>query len=82
MTDLQAGRQYSLSTENKNSKSVIFVKLTDSALQSIETFFNSKVSLLYKILFCLIIFLKSENVIFMFVDSAFTYLFISIIENL
>lgn len=45
MADLQEGHQYPLSTENKSNKSVIFVKLTDSAVQSIESFFNSKVSI-------------------------------------
>jgi hypothetical protein len=49
MATLMPGQQYALSSHLNHSmnKSLIFVKLTDSALKAIEDFLNNKVCLYF-----------------------------------
>lgn len=49
MATVIEGQQYALSSHLNHSmnKSLIFVKLTDSALKAIEDYLNTKVSLIY-----------------------------------
>ena len=51
MAALVEGQQYGLSAQDKINcnKSLVFVKLTDSALRSIEEFFKLKVSICFNL---------------------------------
>ena len=61
MAVLVEGQEFALSSKSQTSKSVVYVKLTDSALRSLEEYLKQKVRIILMIMFPHMIYLLLDK---------------------